>query len=53
MTLEMIKQILSNRLTNLNSQKAYLVAIGDLEQVTKVDLEITETQATLDQLSGL
>lgn len=52
MTIEAIKQILLNKITNLHNIRMNAVNCGDLELVVKVDDEINETQLTLDQLNN-
>jgi hypothetical protein len=53
MKIEDVKQIISNRLSYLRSQRVQAVAVGDLEQVAILDVQILETQLTLDQLLTL
>jgi hypothetical protein len=53
MLLQDIIQILNNRLESLKAKKNIAVASGELEQVYKLDFEISETTSTLDQLKTL
>ena len=53
MLIQDIIQILNNRLEYLKSRKTIAVRFGELEQVTQLDSEISETQNTLDQLRTL
>jgi len=48
-----IISIVSNRLNYLNSQRTIAVRIGDLDRVSALDSEISDTQATLDKLHTL
>lgn len=41
------------RLTHLQSLRGSAVALGDMQQVAKVDADIAETQTTLNQLQTL
>lgn len=53
MTIPEILKIVSNRLSNLNSQKATAISGGDLEAVERLTEEIEETQNTIDTLKQL
>jgi hypothetical protein len=53
MLIQDIIQILTNRLESLKSRKTLAVSSGELEQVTQLDSEISETLATLSQLKTL
>ena len=46
-------QLVSYKLSALNSARASAAAIGDLNQVVTLDAQINETQLTLDQLRTL
>ena len=53
MLIQDIIQILGNKLEFLKSKKTIAISSGDLEQVTKLDAEISETLDTLNQLRTL
>ncbi len=53
MNLTDIIRIVSNRLDALTAQRVLAVRVGDLEQVTRLDADIAQTQTTLDQLRTL
>ena len=53
MNLTDIIRIVSNRLDALRAQRVLAVHVGDLEQVTRLDADIAQTQTTLDQLRTL
>lgn len=53
MTIDEISKIVSNRLQFLKAQRTQAVAAGELEQVTKLDAQIAETQETLNKLLTL
>jgi Zn-dependent M16 (insulinase) family peptidase len=53
MLLQDIIQILNNKLESLKAKKNIAVASGELEQVYKLDSEISETLDTLNQLKTL
>jgi hypothetical protein len=53
MLLQDIIQILNNRLEALKARKTIAVSSGELEQVYTLDLEISETTSTLNQLKTL
>lgn len=50
MTIPEILKIVSYRLSNLNSQKATAVSLGNLEAVESLTKEIEETQNTINTL---
>lgn len=50
MKLDEIIFILENKIKNLEQQRSIAVMNGDLEMVTVIDLQIVETQTTLDTL---
>jgi hypothetical protein len=53
MTLAELIQLVSYKLSALNSARASAVSIGDLSQVVALDAQISQTQLTLDQLKTL
>lgn len=53
MTLADLIQLVSYKLSALNSARAAAVSIGDLNQVVTLDAQIAQTQLTLDQLKTL
>jgi hypothetical protein len=50
MKIEEIIFILENRIKNLEQQKNAAVMVGDLEMVTAIDIQIVETQISLDSI---
>jgi len=50
MKIEEIVFILENKIKNLEQQKNAAIMAGDLEMVTAIDIQIVETQITLDTL---
>ncbi len=50
MTISELIKIAENRLQALNNRLAVLLAEGDIAQADKIEIEIFETQATLDSL---
>jgi len=50
MTLAELIQLVSYKLSALNSARASAVSVGDLTQVVSIDVQISQTQLTLDQL---
>ena len=46
-------QLVSYKLSALNSARASAVSIGDLTQVVSLDSQISQTQLTLDQIKTL
>lgn len=52
MKIEEIIFILENKIKNLEQQKNVAVMAGDLEMVTVIDIQIVETQITLDKLKN-
>jgi hypothetical protein len=53
MTLAELIQLVSYKLSALNSARASAVSIGDLNQVVSLDAQILQTELTLDQLRSL
>jgi hypothetical protein len=53
MLLQDIVQILNNKIESLKAKKTIAVNSGELEQVYQLDLQISETLATLNQLKTL
>jgi hypothetical protein len=53
MTLAELIQLVSYKLSALNSARASAVSVGDLSQVVNLDAQILQTQITLDQLRSL
>jgi hypothetical protein len=53
MTLAELIQLVSYKLSALNSARASAVSVGDLTQVVALDAQIAQTQLTLDQLKTL
>lgn len=45
--------LLKKRLVNLSSLRSSADALGDLAQIERIDSDIAETQATLNQLQTL
>ena len=52
MTLEDIKQILSNKLTALNDQRNLAYMRGDLTSYAQLEDQIAETQKIIDKLNS-
>jgi hypothetical protein len=53
MSIDELIQLVSYKLSALNSARASAVAVGDLNQVVALDSQINQTQLTLDQLRTL
>lgn len=53
MSLEDLIRLMEARLAALNSARGSAAAVGDLAQVTRLDIDIAQTQTTLDQLRTL
>jgi hypothetical protein len=51
MNIENIILLLTNRLTTLRNQLASAEAVGDIESVVNIEIEITETEITLFKLT--
>jgi len=45
-----LKELMINRVANLNLQRAQAFAMGDIISVERIDNEITETEITISQL---
>lgn len=50
MTIEQLITILENKIRNLIELKALSVQSGDIAEVERLDMEIVETQSTLDKV---
>jgi hypothetical protein len=53
MSISELIQLVSYKLSALNSARASAVSVGDLSQVVALDSQIAQTQLTLDQLKTL
>jgi hypothetical protein len=53
MSISELIQLVSYKLSALNSARASAVSVGDLSQVVSLDTQIAQTQLTLDQLKTL
>lgn len=53
MTVQELIQMLERRVVYLQSVRTSATALGDVQQVERVDVEINETQDTLNQLRTL
>ena len=53
MSIEDLIRLMEARLAELNSARGSAAAVGDLAQVTRLDIDIAQTQTTLDQLRTL
>lgn len=53
MTVQEIIAMCERKIANLHSVRGAAVALGDIAQVSRLDVEISETQATLNQLRTL
>ena len=53
MTIVELISMCERRLVHLQSVRGSAVALGDLQQISKVDADIDETQTTLNQLQTL
>lgn len=52
MTLEEIKQILSNKINVLNEQRNFAYMNGDLVGYSSIEIQIVDTQKILDKLNA-
>ena len=53
MSIEDLIRLMEARLAALNGARASAAAVGDLEQITRLDAEVAKTTATLDRLKTL
>lgn len=53
MSIEDLIKLMEARLAALNSARASAAAVGDLNEVMRLDADIAQTQTTLDQLRTL
>ena len=53
MSIEELIRLMASRIAALNVARASAASVGDLEQITRIDTQIAETQVTLDQLRTL
>jgi hypothetical protein len=53
MSVQDLIRLMEARLAALNSARGSAAAVGDLAQVTRLDIDIAQTQTTLDQLRTL
>ena len=52
MNLESLIEILNNKINYLNNLRITLVSIGDIAEITRVDLEIEDVRAILAKLEN-
>lgn len=53
MNTQTLIELLEKKLTNLSQLKTSAEILGDVDQVLKVENEITETQTTINQLKTI
>ena len=53
MTIDKIVEILENKLTTLRNELNTYTIIGDLEGVARIELEIAETQTSIDKIKSV
>lgn len=53
MNLETVKEVLQNKINALTSRRQHHFQEGDLDLVANLDIEINETQDTLNQLNSI
>jgi hypothetical protein len=53
MTIPDLIKLIENRVSYLNILRATAVSSGDVQQVYAIDVQLTETQLTLDRLKTL
>jgi hypothetical protein len=53
MTIEQLVAMCKSRLANLSQLRSSAVALGDADQVARIDGQIDETQTTLNKLLTL
>jgi hypothetical protein len=53
MSIDELIRLIESHLAALNSARASAAAIGDVNQVTRLDADVMKTQTTLDQLRTL
>jgi hypothetical protein len=53
MTINDVITLVSNRLAALNQAHATAVALGDVQRMAALEVEIVETQSTIDALRSL
>lgn len=42
-----------NKLAALNNQMSYAVEVGEIDEIARIEGQVTETQTTLDQLRSV
>ena len=53
MTIDEVITVLQNKLTGLQNAKSANIALGNLEPLAQIDLDIIEVTATLEKLKTL
>ena len=53
MTIELLIKVLTNKLNRLRNLRVQAEALGELESIISIELEIAETTTTLQQLQTL
>ncbi len=42
-----------NKLATLNNEMAYAIQVGEVEEIARIEAQVTETQHTLDALRAV
>ncbi len=53
MSITELIRLMEARLAALNSARTSAAAVGDIEQIQRIDADVAQTQLTLDQLRTL
>lgn len=53
MTIDQLIELCQNRITYLNGVRASALRLGDLPQVNRIDMQVSESQTTLNLLLTL
>jgi hypothetical protein len=53
MTIQQLIQLAQNRISYLNELRTEAVRIGDADSISRCDIELIQTQETLNHLQGI
>lgn len=42
-----------NKLSALNNEMSYAIQVGEVDEIARIEAQVTETQQTLDQLRSV
>ncbi len=53
MKISQLIDVAQSKLAALNNEMSYAIQVGEVEEITRIEGQVSETQATLDQLRSI